>query len=117
MIRSSSTSVTMLVRLYAVFVNGCVCPGWFWGNCGRMPKKAGEDTRGAKAKEQKARSAAEKKERDDAAKRAAEEAEWAQGANARALKKCGEHHSKVHTDAVGQSLFVRCYVTGSMKKK
>lgn len=51
------------------------------------PKRGSEDTRGAKAKEQKAKAASEKKERDDAAKAAAEDAEWSAGANARALKK------------------------------
>ncbi len=51
------------------------------------PKRGTEDTRGAKAKEQKAKSAAEKKAHEDASKAVAEDAEWAAGANARALKK------------------------------
>lgn len=51
------------------------------------PKRGSEDTRGAKAKEAKAKADAEKKSRDDAKKQAEEDADWAAGGNARALKK------------------------------
>lgn len=56
----------------------------FWWT---MPKKFAEDTRGAKAKEQKSKAAADRSAADEAARKAAEDEEWAAGANALALKK------------------------------
>ncbi len=53
-----------------------------------MPRKfAGEDTRGLKAKAQKAAAAADKSARARAAKAAADDASWSRGANANAAKR------------------------------
>jgi len=60
-----------------------------------MPKKfGGEDTRGIKAKAQKAAASAEKAGRTAAAKRKDEDAEWGKGSNKRAAAKAADKATK-----------------------